>query len=69
MLGLRYKCVDFGVKKSPGSHNWWAQIDLGRARSRSGFSAIRLARTPKRFRVSGIAFRVSDFQKSLGVRF
>jgi hypothetical protein len=27
MLGVRYQSVNFGAGKSPGSPNWWAQID------------------------------------------
>ena len=27
IMGLCYKSVNFGTGKSPGSPNWWAQID------------------------------------------
>ena len=27
-MDLRYKTLNFGAEKSPGSSNWWTQIDL-----------------------------------------
>ena len=32
MLGVRYKLVHFGAGNSPGSPDWWAQIDYDRAK-------------------------------------